>query len=96
VNPEKRSSPTQFYIVQGRTWSDEELKSMEDFGGKSWTTEQKEQYKTIGGTPFLDQEYTVFGEVVAGLDVIDKIAAVRTQPGDRPIEDVRIIRIIKD
>jgi peptidyl-prolyl cis-trans isomerase B (cyclophilin B) len=96
VNPEKRSSPTQFYIVQGKTYTDEELKYMEEFGGKSWTPEQKEVYKTIGGTPFLDNEYTVFGEVIEGLDVVDSIAAVPTQPGDRPIEDVRIIRIVTD
>jgi peptidyl-prolyl cis-trans isomerase B (cyclophilin B) len=96
VNPEKRSSSTQFYIVQGKTYTEEELKNMEDFGGKSWTPEQKEVYKTTGGTPFLDNEYTVFGEVVEGLDVVDLIAAVPTLPGDRPVEDVRIIRIAKD
>jgi peptidyl-prolyl cis-trans isomerase B (cyclophilin B) len=96
VNPEKRSSATQFYIVQGKPYAEEELKYLEDFGGKSWTPEQKELYKTIGGTPFLDNEYTVFGEVIEGLEVIDSIAAVPTQPDDRPISDVRIIRIIKD
>jgi peptidyl-prolyl cis-trans isomerase B (cyclophilin B) len=96
VNPEKRSSPTQFYIVQGKTYTEEELQHMEDFGGKSWTPEQKETYKTVGGTPFLDMEYTVFGEVVAGLDVVDSIAAVPTQPGDRPVADIRIVRIVKD
>jgi peptidyl-prolyl cis-trans isomerase B (cyclophilin B) len=96
VNPEKRSSPTQFYIVQGKTWSDDDLKSMEEFSGKQWTAEQKETYKTIGGTPFLDQDYTVFGEVVEGLEVVDQIAAVPTQPGDRPVADIRIIRIVKD
>jgi peptidyl-prolyl cis-trans isomerase B (cyclophilin B) len=96
VNPEKRSSPTQFYIVQGKTCTEEELKYLEEFGGKSWTPEQKEIYKTIGGTPFLDNEYTVVGEVVEGLDVVDSIAAVPTQPGDRPVEDVRIIRIVND
>ncbi|MDR1583834.1 MAG: peptidylprolyl isomerase [Prevotellaceae bacterium] len=96
VNPEKRSSPVQFYIVQGKPYAEEELKYLEDFGGKSWTPEQKEVYKTIGGTPFLDNEYTVFGEVVEGLEIVDSIAAVPTQPGDRPISDVRIIRVVKD
>jgi peptidyl-prolyl cis-trans isomerase B (cyclophilin B) len=96
VNPEKRSSPTQFYIVQGKTYEDNELKYMEDFSGKSWTPEQKEIYKTLGGTPFLDRDYTVFGEVVSGLEVVDRIAAVSTAPGDRPLTDVRIIRIVKD
>jgi peptidyl-prolyl cis-trans isomerase B (cyclophilin B) len=96
VNPEKRSSPTQFYIVQGKPWTDADFQIMETKYGKSWTDEQKEVYKTLGGTPFLDQDYTVFGEVVEGLDVVDKIAAVPTQPGDRPVTDVRIIRIVKN
>ena len=51
---------------------------------------QKEAYKTVGGTPFLDGQYTVFGEVVEGLDVIDKIAATQTAPGDRPLKDVKM------
>ena len=95
VNPERRSS-VQFYIVQGRTYSENELKDMEDFGGKTWNNVQKETYKVIGGTPFLDREYTVFGEVVEGLDIVDRIAAVQTGAGDRPIEDVKIIRIVKN
>lgn len=96
VNPEKKSSPTQFYIVQGRTFADNELQQMEEFGKKTWTPEQKEIYKTIGGTPFLDQDYTVFGEVVAGLDVVDKIAALPTGRGDYPLSDIRILSITKD
>ncbi|MDR3266383.1 MAG: peptidylprolyl isomerase [Tannerella sp.] len=96
VNPEKRSSPTQFYIVQGKPYTEEELAYMEDVRGKQWTPEQKETYRTLGGTPFLDMDYTVFGEVVEGLDVVDAIAAVPTLPGDRPVSDVRIIRITKD
>ena len=96
VNPEKASSPTQFYIVQGKALSEDELKNLENRGGKSWTPEQKEVYKAVGGTPFLDMEYTVFGEVVEGLETVDKIAEVPTKPGDRPVSDVRIIRIKKD
>ncbi|KAA6302033.1 MAG: putative peptidyl-prolyl cis-trans isomerase [Candidatus Ordinivivax streblomastigis] len=96
VNPEKKSSPTQFYIVQGRTFADNELQQMEEFGKKTWTPEQKEIYKTIGGTPFLDQDYTVFGEVVVGLDVVDKIAALPTGRGDYPLSDIRILSITKD
>jgi peptidyl-prolyl cis-trans isomerase B (cyclophilin B) len=96
VNPEKRSSPTQFYIVQGKTYTDDELKYFEEYGGKSWTAEQKEIYKTVGGTPFLDQDYTVFGEVVNGLDVLDKIAAVPTLPNDRPVENISIIKVVKN
>jgi len=57
-----------------------------------FTPEQRETYKTIGGTPFLDNEYTVFGEVVEGMNVIDKISAVKTAPGDRPIEDVKVLK----
>ncbi len=95
VNPEKKSSPTQFYIVQGRTFSEEELSNMEDFGGKYWTPAQKEIYKTVGGTPFLDKDYTVFGEVIEGLDVVDKIAAQPTNARDYPLSDIRIIRIKK-
>ena len=96
VNPKKASSPTQFYIVQGKPVLEEELNSLEKRGGKSWTPEQKEVYKTIGGTPFLDMEYTVFGEVVEGLEVVDKIAEVPTNQGDRPVSDIFIIRIKKN
>lgn len=96
VNPEKRSSFTQFYIVHGKTYSDNELKDMEAYFGRYWTDEQKEVYKTLGGTPFLDNEYTVFGEVVEGLGIVNQIAAVATGAMDRPIEDVYIIRVVKD
>lgn len=56
-----------------------------------FSEEQRKIYKTIGGTPFLDMNYTVFGEVVEGMDVVDKIAATETQPGDRPVNDIKII-----
>jgi peptidyl-prolyl cis-trans isomerase B (cyclophilin B) len=97
VNPQKASSGSQFYIVQGRIFSDAGLDSTETFrlGGKKIPPQQREIYKTIGGTPHLDQNYTVFGEVVKGLDVVDKIAAVPTSKGadrDRPLQDVRIIK----
>lgn len=85
VNPKKASSGSQFYIVQGRQASAQDLSR----SGIRYTPEQIAIYTEVGGTPFLDQQYTVFGEVVEGLDVIDKIAAVRTAPGDRPIEDVK-------
>lgn len=96
VNPQKASSGSQFYIVQGRTFSDAGLDSVETFRlkGRKIPAAQREVYKTIGGTPHLDQSYTVFGEVVRGLDVVDSIAATPTsrQPADRPIEDVRILK----
>ena len=58
--------------------------------GVKFTPKQREIYSTLGGTPMLDKAYTVYGEVIEGLDVIDKIAAVKTAPGDRPIQDVRM------
>ena len=95
INPEKRSS-VQFYIVQGKTYTEGELRETTEYNGKSWNNLQKEIYKVIGGAPFLDRGYTVFGEVVEGLDIIDRIAAVQTGPGDRPVQDVKIIRIVKN
>jgi peptidylprolyl isomerase len=137
-NPERRSSGTQFYIVQGKTWTEEELQNQvsrinsslkdgmiirkfhdalkeaeargeepdrqklhqdaiiaaEDYfldnGPYTLTEEQKETYKTLGGTPHLDQSYTVFGEVIDGMEVIDKIAAVETDSGDKPLERIEI------
>ena len=90
VNPQKASSSCQFYIVQGTTWDANRLKMVEQRMGKSFTPEQAEVYATQGGTPFLDGDYTVFGEVVEGMEVIDKIAAVQCGPADRPIEDVKM------
>lgn len=89
VNPAKASSGSQFYIVQGKPVSAQELKFLSSRTGVQYTEEQAAVYAEVGGTPFLDMQYTVFGEVVEGLDVIDKIAAVKTAPGDRPVEDVK-------
>ena len=139
VNPEKRSSGSQFYIVTGEIYSAGKLTQLErqmaqqqlqnifnglvvenrsriielrknrdnaglmalqedlqkktyalakEQGEPKYTPEQREVYTSIGGTPFLDQNYTVFGEVEEGLDVVDKIQLVRTQTGDRPVEDI--------
>lgn len=90
VNPEKRSSGSQFYIVQGKKYMDDELTSIEKGYGITLNDEQRKIYREIGGTPFLDYNYTVFGEVVSGLDVIDKIAAVKTNPDDRPLQDIKM------
>jgi cyclophilin family peptidyl-prolyl cis-trans isomerase len=145
VNPDKASSGSQFYIVQGQPMNDEELDQFEqssryakekeifqqiantmrsqiielqkanntdglnalrdviyeetqkkvgDMNPFHFTSEQREVYKSIGGTSFLDGNYTVFGEVVEGLNVIDKISNVKTDPHDRPHDDVKIIRIV--
>jgi peptidylprolyl isomerase len=141
VNPDMRSSGTQFYIVQGERYSDDQLNQAEqrinnnikqamfvgmikeisdsnriagivlkdseiqekasirmfekmlDKGEFRISDDQRNTYKNIGGTPALDGTYTVFGEVVSGLDVVDKIAAVETNEGDKPITDIRIIRM---
>ncbi len=97
VNPKKESSGSQFYIVQGRTYNTEELNAMESrMGGAKYTAEQRQTYTTVGGTPHLDKNYTVFGEVISGMEVIDKIAAVKTAPGDRPVADVKMtMKIVK-
>ena len=97
VNPEKASSGSQFYIVQGKAFSDAGLDSLETFRlkGKKLPVDQREAYKTFGGTPHLDGGYTVFGEVVVGLEIIDKIATISTSKAadlDRPLENVMIIK----
>jgi len=98
VNPQKRSSGSQFYIVQGQVLTDMQLDSYEKKMGVSFSKEQRDAYCTVGGAPHLDGAYTVFGEVVSGMDVIDKIAAVATNQANRPLEDVKVISmtIIKD
>lgn len=96
-NPLKASSGSQFYIVQGKLWNDSTLNATETnrlkFKIPEW---QRQVYKTIGGTPHLDRNYTVFGEVVSGLDMVDNIANGATGKGDRPVEDVKMkVSILK-
>lgn len=104
VNPNRESSGCQFYIVEGRTFSDSEIDMFEARIRQStgnpafrYTDGQRITYKTFGGTPHLDGQYTVFGEVVEGFDVIGKIANVATRTADRPVEDIKILkaRIVK-
>lgn len=98
VNPERRSSASQFYIVWGQKWDDASLdkvqKRIDEMtnGTVKLTPEVREVYKTIGGTPHLDGSYTVFGEVVEGLEVIGRIEKAATDDHDRPLKDIHIIR----
>ena len=99
VNPSKASSASQFYIVWGQVYTKEQLEKYKEFYkyrmGKELvlTPEQEEAYTTVGGTPHLDGEYTVFGEVVSGLDVVETIQCVECDMNDRPLEDVRILKV---
>lgn len=101
VNPAKASSGSQFYIVQNGPISLDQLKQLEMSMRRqkpnfSLTQEQIDTYATLGGTPFLDNEYTVFGEAVMGLDVVDQIAAVAKDARDRPLENVVVEKVYLD
>ena len=95
-NPEKSSSASQFYLTQGKVFTEAGLDSLENNRLKrKIPVDQRKVYTTLGGVPHLDQNYTVFGEIVKGIDVVDLIAAVPTSKGadkDRPLEDVKIIK----
>lgn len=93
VNPYKESSGSQFYIVHGSPVTEQILSSMENLKGVRYTEEQKAKYLKEGGTPMLDGEYTVFGQVISGMEVVDKIAEVERGVADRPKKDVRITSI---
>ena len=100
VNPERASLACQFYLVQGKKYGEQELNEIEHRINMvlraakpfKFTEAQRLQYGMFGGTPHLDGQYTVFGEIVEGFDVLDKICAVETGQADRPVDDVRIIR----
>jgi cyclophilin family peptidyl-prolyl cis-trans isomerase len=88
-NPEKASSASQFYIVQGKKIDPSQLAA-------KYTAQQKKVYETIGGTPFLDGNYTVYGEITEGLDVVDKIAAVPCDQNNRPLKDIKMtVKIVE-
>jgi len=89
-NPQKASSACQFYLVEGNVVNDEMLNTMEQRKEMKYTAAQRSIYKSIGGTAFLDQDYTVFGEVESGLEVISKIANVPRDSNNRPTGDVRM------
>ena len=88
VNPEQASNGSQFYLVQGKVLTPEEINILTQRGVASFTEETAEIYTTLGGTPHLDGAYTVFGEVVEGLEIIDAIASQACDSYDRPIDDV--------
>ena len=90
VNPQKRSSGSQFYIVVGRKWTADEMTMIEQQKGFKYTEEQREIYMNTGGYPFLDREYTVYGEVIDGLDIVNAISVADTNPADRPLQDIII------
>lgn len=95
-NPEKASSACQFYLVEGKVFTDEELSMMESQKGIKIPAAQRAMYKTIGGTPFLDQGYTVFGEIENGIEVIHKIANLPRDTNNRPLVDIRMhMEVIK-
>lgn len=88
--PEKASSSTQFYLVQGKVFSDEDLNYVEKnrLQGRKIPANIRNIYQTVGGAPHLDQNYTVFGEIVRGIELVDAIAIVKTDSNNRPITDV--------
>ncbi len=87
-NPEKKSSGSQFYIEVGAPVSAEELNQWESRKGIKYNPTQKEKYLKSGGLPSLDAEYTVFGEVISGMDVVEKIAMTPVKPANRPMQDL--------
>jgi len=87
-NPTKASFTTQIYLVDGKTYTNEQLDDIEKKLHWHFTKAQRETYRTIGGTPFLDQNYTVFGEIVKGMDFIDKVTAVPVNKAGNPDKEV--------
>ncbi|MFT3992845.1 MAG: peptidylprolyl isomerase [Dysgonomonas sp.] len=92
-NPDQNSESKQFYIITGRRFYGYELEDLEKKKGIKYTDQQREVYKTVGGSPHLDGEYTIFGEVIGGMDIIDKIERAATDENDKPLQEIRIIKI---
>ena len=95
-NPTKASSSTQFYIVQGKKYTDAEMDKVQDKMKIIIPENHRIIYRTIGGTPFLDMNYTVFGQLESGFDVVEKIANAPRDKNDRPLHDIKMkIRLIR-
>jgi len=92
-NERLRSDGSQFYIVTGRKYNDIELDALEKQNNYKFSTEQREYYKTIGGAPHLDGSYTVFGEVVEGMEIADEIVKAETDREWRPVKDIRLKKV---
>lgn len=89
-NPEKKSSSCQFYIVTGKKYTADELKKLAPRMGRTLTQEQFDTYQSVGGSPHLDGNYTVFGQVTKGIDIPEKISRVERNSSDRPSKDIQI------
>ena len=87
-NPKKASSGCQFYIVEGKRLTDADIDAQDKRSGHVTPEWEREYYRTVGGVPHLDANYTVYGEVIAGIDMVDRIAAVKKDGNDRPLVDV--------
>lgn len=97
VNPEMRSSGSQFYIVWGRSWAPKSIKDLRAAlaeKGIEMTPDMRDAYEQYGGAPHLDGQYTVFGEVLEGMDVVRRMQQVATDSLDRPVDDVRILHAV--
>ncbi|MGM0622054.1 MAG: peptidylprolyl isomerase, partial [Bacteroidota bacterium] len=96
-NRRRRADGSQFYIISGRKYFDKELDGIEEENDYTFSPEQRQAYKTVGGAPHLDGTYTIFGEVISGIDVVDEIEKVETDRQWRPVEDIRLknIQILK-
>lgn len=97
VNPGRRSSGCQFYIVWGRKWRPvplDRIRASWEEKGYEYTRFMTDDYQTLGGTPHLDGEYTVFGEVIEGLGVVGEIQLADTDSNDRPVRDIRILKAV--
>ena len=90
VNPERKSSGSQFYIVVGKKFDEAAIQKVEQKYKRKFSKKDRKLYRTIGGTPHLDGNYTVFGEVIEGMDIVDKMSVVPTDTNNRPVKDIKM------